>query len=144
MATVIFFEDKGSRSSALQKDALREAGHEVVARDLIGHEWSAHELYAFLRSHPIVDWFDLDSPKVKSGEIAPAWIDAGSALRLLLEDPTLIRRPLLQVNDRREVGFDYETIDAWIGLKGEAGAGQKLREIGVRCACGEAAEACGS
>ncbi len=35
---------------------------------------------------------------------------------LMLKDPMLIRRPLLQVGDRREVGFDVEKIDAWIGL----------------------------
>jgi len=118
MATVIFFEDKDCQDNTLQKAALRAAGHEVVVRDLLAYVWSAHELYAFLRTHPIVEWFDPEAPRVKSGEIAPAWIDAGSALRLLLEDPGLIRRPLLQVNDRREVGFDYEAIDAWIGLRG--------------------------
>jgi len=31
--------------------------------------------------------------------------------------PDIIRRPLIQVGDRREVGFDVEKIDAWIGLK---------------------------
>ncbi|HTT71211.1 MAG TPA: ArsC/Spx/MgsR family protein [Anaeromyxobacteraceae bacterium] len=138
MATVIFFEDRNGRDNALQQEVLREAGHEVVTRDLFAHEWSAHELYAFLRSHPIVDWFDPEASRVKSGEVAPAYIDAGSALRLLLEDPMLLRRPLLQVGGRREVGFDYPTIDAWIGLRGE---GVLLAE---RAGPGREAGACGA
>lgn len=35
----------------------------------------------------------------------------------MLQDPLLIRRPLLEVGDRREVGFEVDKIDAWIGLQ---------------------------
>jgi hypothetical protein len=49
--------------------------------------------------------------------VVPETIDAETALLLMLRDPLLIRRPLLQVGDRREVGFDVEKLDAWIGLK---------------------------
>jgi hypothetical protein len=35
----------------------------------------------------------------------------------LVADPILIRRPLLQVEDRREAGFDQALVDAWIGLR---------------------------
>ena len=34
----------------------------------------------------------------------------------MIVDPLLIRRPLLQVGDRREAGFEPDKIDAWIGL----------------------------
>jgi hypothetical protein len=49
--------------------------------------------------------------------VVPEKINAQKALELMLEDPLLIRRPLLEVESRREVGFDVERIDAWIGLK---------------------------
>jgi hypothetical protein len=35
---------------------------------------------------------------------------------LLIDNPLLIRRPLLQVGDERRVGFDAKAIAAWIGL----------------------------
>ena len=39
------------------------------------------------------------------------------ALHLLLENPLLIRRPLMEIGEQRVVGFDIATVDAWIGLK---------------------------
>ncbi|MFN7503822.1 MAG: ArsC/Spx/MgsR family protein, partial [Dolichospermum sp.] len=56
-------------------------------------------------------------PRVKSGEVNPENITAENALIMMLRDPLLIRRPLIQVGDRREIGFDVEKIDTWIGLK---------------------------
>jgi hypothetical protein len=35
----------------------------------------------------------------------------------MIADPLLIRRPLIQVEDVYQVGFDQEKIEAWIGLK---------------------------
>lgn len=35
----------------------------------------------------------------------------------MLAQPILIRRPLMQVAERREAGFDAELVDAWIGLR---------------------------
>jgi hypothetical protein len=55
-------------------------------------------------------------PKVKSGEVVPEALDAESAMTLLLADPLLIRRPLLEAEGRREVGFDPARIQAWLGL----------------------------
>ena len=38
-------------------------------------------------------------------------------LHLLLDNPLLIRRPLMEVGDERLVGFDIAAVNAWIGLK---------------------------
>jgi hypothetical protein len=34
----------------------------------------------------------------------------------MIADPLLIRRPLIQVEEVFQVGFDVEQIDSWIGL----------------------------
>jgi len=54
---------------------------------------------------------------VKSGEIDPRALTPEAALALMLADPILIHRRLLQVGDRREAGFDADLVDAWIGLR---------------------------
>ncbi|MFZ1989507.1 MAG: DUF2478 domain-containing protein, partial [Alphaproteobacteria bacterium] len=38
------------------------------------------------------------------------------ALEMMIEDPLLIRRPLMQVGERRESGFNQPAVDAWIGI----------------------------
>jgi hypothetical protein len=48
-------------------------------------------------------------------------LDADTALAMLRAEPLLIRRPLLEADGRREVGFDTEVIAAWLGLNRKTG-----------------------
>jgi nitrogenase-associated protein len=117
MATVIFYEKPGCKNNTKQKTLLTAAGHEVVAYNLLEQPWTTERLRSFFGDRPIADCFNRAAPSVKSGEVIPENINAETALMMMLREPLLIRRPLIQVGDRCEVGFDIETIDAWIGLK---------------------------
>lgn len=116
MATVIFFEKPGCANNARQKLWLGNAGHKVDARSLLTEPWTRESLRSFFGNHPVAQWFNRAAPRVKSGEIVPENIDADTALTLMLTEPLLIRRPLMEANGRREVGFDAEVVDAWLGL----------------------------
>lgn len=117
MARVIFYEKPGCKNGTRQKVLLTAAGHEVVAYSLLTEPWTVERLRSFFGDRPVAEWFNRSAPKVKSGEVVPENIDAETALLLMLKEPLLIRRPLIEVGDRREVGFDVEKLDAWIGLK---------------------------
>ncbi|QLE58202.1 ArsC/Spx/MgsR family protein [Nostoc sp. TCL26-01] len=117
MARVIFYEKPGCKGGTRQKVLLTAAGHEVVTYNLLTEPWTAERLRSFFGDRPISEWFNRSAPRVKSGEIVPEQLDEQTALFLMLREPLLIRRPLLQVGDRREVGFDVETLETWIGLK---------------------------
>lgn len=65
---------------------------------------------------PITEWFNRTAPQVKSGEVVPENLDEETALELMIQFPLLIRRPLIQVGDICQTGFDRDKIDAWIGL----------------------------
>jgi nitrogenase-associated protein len=117
MVHVIFYEKPGCGGNARQKQALSQSGHCVEARDLLSHPWTGTELQSFFRARPVAEWFNRASPRVKSGEVVPERLDAGQAITLMLADPLLIRRPLLQVGSRREAGWNEALINDWIGLK---------------------------
>ncbi|MBE9049966.1 nitrogenase-associated protein [Nostocales cyanobacterium LEGE 11386] len=117
MARVIFYSKPGCKGGVKQKVLLTAAGHEVVAYNLLTEPWTVERLRSFFGDRPVVEWFNRSAPRVKSGEVVPEKLDAQTALVLMLQDPLLIRRPLLEVGDRCEVGFDVEQLDAWIGLK---------------------------
>ena len=78
-------------------------------------------MLAFFAELPVAEWLNLAAPRVKSGEIVPDSLDVEQALAMLLAEPLLIRRPLIQVGDRREVGFDIAKIHAWLGLPESVG-----------------------
>ena len=116
MATVIFYEKPGCANNARQKLWLSNAGHKVDARSLLTEPWTRERLLEFFGHRPVAEWFNRAAPRVKSGEIVPENIDADTALTLMLIEPLLIRRPLLEAHGRREVGFDAEVVNAWLGL----------------------------
>ncbi|PWC49346.1 ArsC/Spx/MgsR family protein [Azospirillum sp. TSA6c] len=125
MADVIFFEKPGCGGNARQKALLEQAGHRVVARDLLSEPWTPQTLRPFFGDRPVADWFNRAAPVVKSGEVVPESMDEATALAAMVERPLLIRRPLMQVGDRRDCGFETDRVDAWIGLGG-AGTDGKM------------------
>lgn len=122
MSVIVFYEKPGCANNTRQKVLLAAAGHTVWAKNLLIEAWTPERLLAFFGQRPIAEWFNRAAPKVKSGEIIPEQINAETALAMLLAEPLLIRRPLIEADGRREVGFDKEVIDAWLGLSVKADA----------------------
>ncbi|MFI4940378.1 MAG: ArsC/Spx/MgsR family protein [Burkholderiales bacterium] len=114
--TVIFYEKPGCGNNARQKQWLTAAGHTVVARNLLTEAWTGTRLRSFFGALPVADWFNRAAPRVKSGEILPQEQNEAGALALMLTDPLLIRRPLIEASGSCQCGFDPAIIDAWIGL----------------------------
>lgn len=116
MAHVIFYEKPGCGGNARQKKALSESGHSLEVRDLLRHPWTEAELLSFFRARPVAEWINRAHPKVKSGELVPETLTPADALALMLAEPLTIRRPLMQVGDRREAGWSEAVVHDWIGL----------------------------
>lgn len=118
MTTILFFEKPGCAGNARQKALLRAAGHELICRDLLGTPWTTDTLLPFLAALPVQSWFNRSSPRVKRGEVNPERLDHDAAFALLLADPLLIRRPLMQRDDgARMVGFDLDEVERFAGLQ---------------------------
>ena len=116
MAVIQFYEKSGCSGNRKQKALLEAAGHEVHAKDLRDVCWSRDRLLSFLGGLPVAQWFNRAASAVKDGSIVPEALDEATALGLLQENPLLIRRPLMEANGERMVGFDTPAVDAWIGL----------------------------
>jgi nitrogenase-associated protein len=129
MAFVVFYEKPGCGGNAKQKALLRASGHEIEAKSLLSEPWTSASLRPYFGDRPVRDWFNLASPRVKSGEIAIDRMGEQEALALMLEDPLLILRPLMLVSGRRECGFDAELVDAWIGLKPDS---EKVSDVCIK------------
>jgi len=116
MATVIFYEKPGCINNTRQKKLLAAAGHQVVAKNLLTEVWQPNRLRAFFGELAVRDWFNVSAPAIKYGEIEPDKLTEQEALALMLENPLLIRRPLMQVGDSLMAGFDQQAVDNWLGL----------------------------
>ncbi|ACK50710.1 nitrogenase-associated protein [Methylocella silvestris BL2] len=116
MTNVIFYEKPGCANNTKQKRLLEDAGHSLSVRNLLTEPWTSERLLGFFGDKPVAEWFNKAAPRVKSGEVNPQGLDAGAAIALMLAEPLLIRRPLMEADGARSVGFDPAHVDAWIGL----------------------------
>jgi nitrogenase-associated protein len=115
MATIQFYQKPGCATNARQKRMLEAAGHTVIAKSLITEPWTADALRSFFGSMPVKAWFNPASPRIRSDEIVPGKLDDASAIALMLEDPLLIRRPLVEADGQRCAGFDCALITSLLG-----------------------------
>ena len=122
MATVVFYEKPGCINNTRQKAWLASSGHRVEARDLLQESWTVERLLEFFGSLPVAQWFNMSAPRIKNGEVQPDRLGADAALQLMLHDPLLIRRPLMEVDGECHTGFDVTQVRSWIGLAAEDGA----------------------
>jgi len=138
MATVTFYEKPGCINNTRQKKLLAAAGHQVVALNLLTEPWQEDRLRAFFGELSVRNWFNYSAPPLKYGEIDPDKLSEQQALALMLHNPLLIRRPLMQVGDSLMAGFDQQAVDKWIGLK-ETGVQQGIES----CPSLSASTSCG-
>ena len=117
MATVIFYEKPGCSNNTRQKKLLAEAGHHVVAKDILTETLQADRLRAFFGALAVRDWFNYSAPAIKHGEVEPDKLTEQEAFTLMQQNPLLIRRPLMQAGDSFMAGFDQQAVDNWIGLQ---------------------------
>ncbi|UOA08632.1 ArsC/Spx/MgsR family protein [Methylobacter sp. S3L5C] len=117
MATVTFYEKPGCINNTRQKRLLAAAGHQVIAKNILTENWQAERLRIFFGALAVRNWFNYSAPAIKNGEIDADNLTEQEALVLMLKNPLLIRRPLMQVGNRFMAGFDQEIVNNWIGLK---------------------------
>ncbi len=120
---IIFYEKPRCATNARQRRLLEAAGHAVLARDLLSEPWTAERLGEFFARLPVPQWFNPVAPRIKSGALDPTTLTAVGALELLLAEPLLIKRPLLEIETVRIVGFDVHRLAGLIGLEVPDAAG---------------------
>ncbi|MBN2816526.1 MAG: arsenate reductase family protein [Campylobacterales bacterium] len=117
MNLIIFYEKPGCKTNAKQKQSFREAGCKVIERDLINHGLEREELHEFFKNMPITKWFNPSAPLIKNGKINLSTLDKESALDMLMENPILIRRPLMIIKGRKLCGFNKWFVEKLLDIK---------------------------
>lgn len=112
MTAVVFYEKPGCATNSRQKQQLRAAGIDLQVRNLLDEPWTAEGLRRFFAGRPVGEWFNRAAPAVKSGAVDPQQLSAEQALALMLTQPLLIRRPLIQLGEAHLVGFEPAALNA--------------------------------
>lgn len=116
MAEVVFYGLPDCVANAKQKMQIEAAGHRLKVCNLATESWTRETLRPFFGERPVAEWFNRRAPAIRSGTIDPEALDEAAALDAMIADVTLIRRPLMEAEGRKECGFDPNGVNAWIGL----------------------------
>jgi nitrogenase-associated protein len=118
---VIFYEKPGCTNNTKQKQMLMESGHQVLAKSLLTERWTEERLKEFFGNKPVALWFNMAAPAIKSGELTPETFSEETALKAMIQDPLLIKRPLIETEEGKVSGFDNELVNKLINHRDTTG-----------------------
>jgi nitrogenase-associated protein len=137
MSTIRFYEKPGCINNTRQKKLLEQASYAVDARNLLTEPWSREKLEEYFTGMPVAERFNRSAPLIASGKIVPELLDEDEAYRLMLDEPLLIRRPLIEIGAHRLVGFEPEKVNQILALSWDESQTVSLescpRYIGEAC-----------
>ncbi len=101
-----FYEKPGCINNTKQKQILTEKGYELITYNILEHSWTKEQLLQFMAERPVSECFNMSAPRIKSGEFSIDGYDKESAVEAMIQDPFLIKRPLIQYGEKYGCGFD--------------------------------------
>ncbi|PLX49277.1 MAG: hypothetical protein C0613_07910 [Desulfobulbaceae bacterium] len=115
MADIIFYEKPGCINGEKQKAILRAAGHTLQCLNILKQTWSHNRLGEFMAGKTATEMMNHTAPAIKNGEIVPEQLSASQALDLMVKEPILIKRPLIEVDGHKIQGFNDARLAPYLG-----------------------------
>jgi nitrogenase-associated protein len=103
---IYFYEKIGCANNTRQKELLTKAGFEVISLDILNTAFEEDELLEFFSKKPLNECFNPSAPDIKNGIIDISKLTKREAISKMIQNPILIRRPLMILNDKKILGFD--------------------------------------
>jgi len=121
MVLLTFYEKPECINNRRQRRLLEAQGCTLERRNLLNEIWNRQSLaHFFTHRREITQWFNNNSPRIKSGEVKPHLLSADDALGVMIDDPLLIRRPLIACYRGNKIfrssGFDYAHLNSSLNL----------------------------
>jgi regulatory protein spx len=107
---VTLYTKAGCTTCIKARQFLLSQGIHYTERDIFKHPFSEGELRSLVERRPITEIFSFRSPSVKALGLAPEQLSEEEMIRYMLEEPRLIRRPLMTTGQALAVGFDEEQL----------------------------------
>ncbi len=92
-----------------------QRGVELEERDFFADPLAEHELRDLIGNRPAGQVFSWNSPSFKKLGVTRENLDDDRLIQLMLDEPRLIRRPLVEVGGEVFVGTDKEAMERVLG-----------------------------
>jgi len=108
---VIFYEKPGCEGNKRQEKLLMLNGISFETKSLLDTVWDYASLNSFFTDLQKKDIVNKFAPDIKNGILDINNFSKEELVELMCEKPILIKRPLLEIGDRKICGFDIEKIN---------------------------------
>ncbi|MCD4758351.1 MAG: arsenate reductase family protein [Arcobacteraceae bacterium] len=114
--TIVFYEKKGCAGNQRQKKVLETHGLSYQTKSLLDAPWTKESLEPFFQGLNKSAMINQFAPKIKNSEINIEDYTKEELIKLMCEEPILIKRPLLQIGNHSMCGFDIEQINRLLDI----------------------------
>ncbi len=111
-----FYEKTGCSGNAKQKELLKSHNISFSVKSLLDTSWTKETLSEFFKGLEIKDIFNPFAPQIRDKEIDISKLSKDEAIELMIKNPILIKRPLLDINGVKICGFDIEKINELLNV----------------------------
>lgn len=111
-----FYEKTGCSGNAKQKELLKSHNISFSVKSLLDTSWTKETLSEFFKGLEIKDIFNPFAPQIRDKEIDISKLSKDEAINLMIKNPILIKRPLLDINGVKICGFDIEKINELLNV----------------------------
>jgi nitrogenase-associated protein len=115
MAKMVFYEKPGCINGEKQKIILEAAGNVLQCVNILEHNWSRDQLLPYVTGKHSEQIMNHTAPQIKKGEVVPKNLTFEEAIQLMINDPILIKRPLIEVEGLFIQGFDNALLGPYLG-----------------------------
>lgn len=133
---VTFYEKPGCLGNKKQKEVLKANGVDFKVKSMLDTKWDKQTLESFFENLEKEEIVNESAPKIKRGEIDLNSITKEQLIYKMINDPILIKRPLIIVGDRKICGFNIVKLNEALNLKIDTN-----KEIGT---CQSSSDSCTS
>jgi len=114
---VIFYEKTGCSGNARQKALLKEHGVIFEVRSLLDTRWDVQTLNAFFEGLSLKEMLNPFAQQLKDGTFKVDDYTKESLIEKMVQEPILIRRPLMQIGTVKLCGFDIPKLNSLLHVK---------------------------
>lgn len=115
MADILFFEKPGCINGEKQKKILHEAGHVLTCSNILEYPWTREELLLYVEGKAPSEIMNYTAPDIKNKTVVPEELSFDEAVELMLGNPILIKRPLVEVEGKHLQGFLDKGLQPYLG-----------------------------
>lgn len=110
-SNIIFYEKTGCAGNSRQKKVLKSFGIRFEVKSLLETNWDIVTLEPFFKNIDKTKIVNLSAPKIKNNDIDISFFTKNELIKMMCDDPILIKRPLIQIDQHYICGFDIKMIN---------------------------------